>query len=137
MARSSPEPTAEPLTRRLTERRGGWWLALIGTFAGRAILVGLVVTLAARVLGSAMNDPPAWVGIIDTVASILLAAVGAYFLVRGLAAVTRRLLWRVRRKLIISYIFIGFIPAILLVAFFVLGALLLFSNFSSYLVQAR
>ena len=49
----------------------------------------------------------------------------------------RRLLWRVRRKLIISYIFIGFIPAILIVAFFLLGGLLLFSNFSSYLVQTR
>ena len=49
----------------------------------------------------------------------------------------RRLLWRVRRKLIISYIFIGFIPAILIVAFFLLGGLLLFSNFSSYLVQSR
>ena len=49
----------------------------------------------------------------------------------------RRLLWRVRRKLIISYIFIGFIPAILIVAFFLLGGFLLFSNFSSYLVQTR
>ena len=49
----------------------------------------------------------------------------------------RRLLWRVRRKLIISYIFIGCVPAILIVAFFLLGGLLLFSNFSSYLVQNR
>ena len=32
----------------------------------------------------------------------------------------RRLLWRVRRKLIMSYIFIGFVPAILIVAFFLL-----------------
>ena len=43
------------------------------------------------------------------------------FLVRGVALAQRRLLWRVRRKLIISYIFIGFIPAILIVAFFLLG----------------
>ena len=49
----------------------------------------------------------------------------------------RRLLWRVRRKLILSYIFIGFVPALLIVAFFLLGGLLLFSNFSSYLVQTR
>src|SRR6185503_2083154 len=39
--------------------------------------------------------------------------------------------------LIISYIFIGFVPAILIIAFFILGGLLLFSNFSSYLVQSR
>ena len=56
---------------------------------------------------------------------------------RGVAFAKRRLLWRVRRKLIISYIFIGFVPAILIVAFFLLGGLLLFSNFSSYLVQSR
>ena len=70
-------------------------------------------------------------------ASVALVAGGAYFLARGLALAQRRLLWRVRRKLIISYIFIGFIPAILIVAFFLLGGLLLFSNFSSYLVQTR
>ena len=49
----------------------------------------------------------------------------------------RRLLWRVRRKLILSYIFIGFVPALLIVAFFLLCGFLLFFNFSSYLVQSR
>ena len=76
-------------------------------------------------------------GVVDTIASIAVAAGGGYFLFRGLAFAKRRLLWRVRRKLIISYIFIGFIPAILIVAFFLLGGLLLFFNFSSYLVQSR
>ncbi len=74
---------------------------------------------------------------LDTLASIAVAVGGAYFLVRGLSAARRRLLWRVRRKLIISYIFIGFIPALLIAAFFLLGGFLLFSNFSSYLVQTR
>src|SRR5262245_9831237 len=54
-----------------------------------------------------------------------------------MAFLKRRLLWRVRRKLLISYVFIGFIPAILIVAFFLLGGVLLFSNFSAYLVQTR
>ncbi len=89
------------------------------------------------ILRALAGELPLFVGVVDTVASIALAVGGGVFLVRGLALAKRRLLWRVRRKLIISYIFIGFIPAILLVAFAVLGALLLFSNFSSYLVQAR
>src|SRR4029079_12492722 len=55
--------------------------------------------------------------------------------VRAIAWANRRLLWRVRRKLILSYIFIGFIPSILIIAFFLLGGLFLFSNFSSYMVQ--
>src|SRR5262249_14906734 len=49
----------------------------------------------------------------------------------------RHLLWRVRRKLILSYVFIGFVPAILIVAFFLLSGFLLFYNLSSYLVQSR
>ena len=69
---------------------------------------------------------------VDTVASVALAAGGVYFGWQGLAFASRRLLWRVRRKLIISYIFIGFIPSMLIVAFFVLGGFFLFSNFSSY-----
>src|SRR5205807_1322181 len=38
-----------------------------------------------------------------------------------MAFVRQRLLWRVRRKLIISYIFVGFVPVILIIAFFLLG----------------
>ena len=47
-----------------------------------------------------------------------------------------QLLWRVRRKLIISYLFIGVVPAILIVTFFVLSGLLLFANLSSFLIRA-
>ncbi len=46
-------------------------------------------------------------------------------------------LWRVRRKLTLSYIFIGFLPILLVVVFFLLCGLLLFFNVSSYLVQSR
>ena len=42
-----------------------------------------------------------------------------------------------RRKLIVSYILIGVVPAILIAVFFLLGALLMFFNFSSYLVQTE
>jgi serine phosphatase RsbU (regulator of sigma subunit) len=46
-------------------------------------------------------------------------------------------LWRVRRKLTLSYIFVGFVPILLIVVFFLLCGLLLFFNVSSYLVQSR
>ena len=46
-------------------------------------------------------------------------------------------LWRVRRKLTLSYVFIGFVPVLLLASFFLLCGLLLFFNVSSYLVQSR
>ena len=46
-------------------------------------------------------------------------------------------LWRVRRKLTLSYVFIGLVPIFLIVVFFLLCGLLLFFNTSSYLVQSR
>jgi sigma-B regulation protein RsbU (phosphoserine phosphatase) len=110
--------------------------ALLRTLPGRAIVAGVVVKALIFLVGVAA-PLPAFLRALDTVGSVAVAIGGAYFLVRGLAFAQQRLLWRVRRKLIISYIFIGFIPSLLIVAFFLLGALFLFSNFSSYLVQNR
>ena len=111
--------------------------ALLRTLPGRAIVIGLTIKVAVQLLRLAAGVVPAAVDVLDTVASIAVLVGGGYFVVRGMAFLKRRLLWRVRRKLIISYIFIGFVPAILIVAFFLLGGVLLFSNFSSYLVQMR
>ena len=110
--------------------------ALLRTLPGRAILIGASVKLLVFVLALTVQ-PPAVVRVLDTAASVALVAAGLWFLGRGVSVARRHLLWRVRRKLIISYIFIGFVPAILIVAFFLLGDLLLFSNFSSYLLQTR
>lgn len=104
---------------------------------GRAIVIGLTIKLAAQFLRLFTGEAPQVVEIFDTAASVALIVGGGYFVVRAIALLKRRLLWRVRRKLIISYIFIGFVPAILIVAFFLLGGVLLFSDFSSYLVQHR
>lgn len=111
--------------------------ALLRTLPGRAIVIGLTIKIAVQLLRLVAGELPATVDVFDTVASIAVLAGGGYFVVRGMAFLKRRLLWRVRRKLIISYIFIGFVPAILIAAFFLLGGVLLFSNFSSYLVQTR
>ena len=111
--------------------------ALLRTLPGRAIVVGLAIKITLLVISAIAGALPSALSVLDTVASMVVLAGGIVFVVRGLAFVTRRLLWRVRRKLIISYIFIGFVPAILIIAFFMLGGLLLFSNFTSYLVQSR
>ncbi len=47
------------------------------------------------------------------------------------------LLWRVRRKLIVSYIFIGFVPVLLVIAFFLVSGTLLFLNVSAYVLRNR
>jgi sigma-B regulation protein RsbU (phosphoserine phosphatase) len=107
------------------------------TLPGRAIVVGVAIKLAVLAVRLAGAGVPAFVGVIDTVAGVAIAAGAVYFLIELFLLAKRRLLWRVRRKLILSYIFIGFVPAILIAVFFVLGALLLLFNFSSYLLQAE
>ena len=71
------------------------------------------------------------------VGSLALLFAGAYGLTRLAMWAKRRLLWRVRRKLILSYVFVGVVPALLVITFFLLAGLILLFNVSSYLVQSR
>jgi sigma-B regulation protein RsbU (phosphoserine phosphatase) len=111
--------------------------ALLRTLAGRAILIGVATRLVDFLVGLSLGTLPTPLAILDVIAAILIAAGGVYFLVHAVAAMNRRFLWRVRRKLILSYIFIGFVPSILVVAFFLLGGVLLFLNFSAFMVRTE
>jgi phosphoserine phosphatase RsbU/P len=75
--------------------------------------------------------------VVGTIGGILLLAAASLLFYRLFVVVSRRMLWRVRRKLTLSYIFIGLVPAALVIIFFLLGGLLMFFNISSYLVQSR
>jgi serine phosphatase RsbU (regulator of sigma subunit) len=75
--------------------------------------------------------------VLATLAGLLLFAGVLLAAIPLLQAIKRRLLWRVRRKLTISYIFIGVVPAILIAGFFLLCGLLLFFNVGGYLVRSR
>jgi len=72
-----------------------------------------------------------------TVVILLIVAVLLAAGWRAMRHLRGRFLWRVRRKLTVSYIFIGFVPILLLIVFFLLCGVLLFFNVSSYLVQTR
>ena len=111
--------------------------ALFKTLPGRAIIVGVAIKLVDLFIAWVVGYVPAFVGVVDTVAGIAIAIGVGYFILKLVVLAKRRLLWRVRRKLILSYVFIGFVPALLIVGFFLLCGFLLFYNFSSYLVQSR
>jgi sigma-B regulation protein RsbU (phosphoserine phosphatase) len=111
--------------------------ALLHTWPGRAIVVGFAIKIAVALVAAIVGAAPPFLSVVDTVAGLAVAAGLTYFVFRLFVLVRRRLLWRVRRKLILSYIFVGFVPALLLVAFSLLCALLLFYNLSSYLVQSQ
>ena len=119
------------------DRRAGLVGTLLHTLPGRAIVIGLAIKLTIAVVVFVAGAVPPFLRVVDTVAGLAVAAGATYFVFRLTVIVKRHLLWRVRRKLILSYIFIGFVPALLIVAFFLLGGFLLFYNFGSYLVQSR
>jgi sigma-B regulation protein RsbU (phosphoserine phosphatase) len=111
----------------------GW---LLRTFPGRALVLGLVIKAITWPLG-AIGDLPSALDAIDMVGSLALLFAAAYGLTRFAVWAKRRLLWRVRRKLILSYVFVGVVPALLVITFFLLAGLILSFNVSSYLVQSR
>jgi phosphoserine phosphatase RsbU/P len=137
MPGSRARGTAGLLPPSAAERRESVRHALFRTLPGRAIVIGLAVKIAVLVVGAALGSMPPFLAVVDTVAGLAIAVGAVYFLFRLVVLAKRRLLWRVRRKLILSYIFIGFVPALLIVGFFLLCGYLLFYNFSSYLVHSR
>ena len=119
----------------LRDRRRGVGHTLLHTPPGLAIVIGFVVRVAVSVVVAFLGSAPLFLRVVNSIAGLALAGGAAYFVYQLSLIARRRLLWRVRRKLILSYIFIGVVPALLIVAFFLLSGVLVFYNFSSYLVQ--
>ena len=103
------------------------------SLVGRILIVTIGFKLAVGVLGGAA---PGWLGVLDFAGSIVLVAGLGYLVVRIFVLLQRRLLWRVRRKLVLSYILIGFVPIVLVVLFFLMVGVLMLGTESSSRVQA-
>jgi sigma-B regulation protein RsbU (phosphoserine phosphatase) len=104
--------------------------------AGRLLAIGATIKLIFLILAAAGVTVSGALQILSSLGGLALAA-GTFIILYKLAQVARRrLLWRVRRKLIVSYLLIGFVPAVLIVVFFVLSGWLLLTNLSAYLVRA-
>ncbi len=132
-AMPAPEPSSAPKSTRVDQLRAFF----VERWAGRLIAAGVAIKLIILGLNLAGTGTGRALQLISSVGGACLA-VGVGIVLYGLVSVARRhLLWRVRRKLILSYIFIGVVPALLIATFFVLIGLLLFANLSSYLIRAE
>jgi len=107
--------------------RRGWLLRLAGA--------GLLAKLAEWGALAAGRAPSAWQQALGTLGSVvwIVAAVWALWLLFRRAR--RRFEWRVRHKLVLSYIFAGVVPVLLAGAFALLVAQLLLLSLSSFLVR--
>ena len=99
------------------------------------MIVAILLRLVAAGVREVGRVPPGW---IDAAGSVAFAAAAVGLFVQLVREARRqRLLWYVRRKMMASYIFLGFVPIALILAFFALGGLLLFFNVSAYLIEGR
>src|SRR5688500_2395960 len=135
MASNRPLLLAGRLSRPpLAELSRRW---LLRSVAGRTLLVAVALKAVANIVG--FIAPSTWTVLdaVDAVGGLGLLFVAGCAAARGIAWARRRLLWRVRRKLILSYVFVGLVPGLLIIAFFLFAGVLLFFNVSTYLLQSR
>ena len=91
---------------------------------------------AAIALSRAVGDS-FLIDVVGTAGTLALLIGLAYFIGQLIGLAKRQLLWRVRRKLILSYVFVGLVPALLIITFCLLCGLLLFGTVSQYVVETR
>src|SRR3954469_5375329 len=117
---AAPQPTARAL--------------LFETWPGRLFLISAAVKLVVA-LWRATGALPSLARVASGIATIGLVIAVVVFAWRLFVQIKRRLLWRVRRKLILSYIFIGVIPSLLILVFFLFAGSIVFMNVSAYLFK--
>ena len=97
------------------------------TWPGRLFLISASLKLVVA-FWRAFAEPPALIQLVSSAASIGLAIAVFVFVWRLFVLMKRQLLWRVRRKLILSYIFIGVVPSLLIIVFFLFCGAVLFMS---------
>ncbi len=104
------------------------------TWTGRAVALALAVKALVGLTALA-GLTPGWLETCDTLASVVLIVGAGMAVVQAWPRARRQLLWRVRRKLTLSYVFIGLVPALLIVTFFAIAGLILLSSVSAYILE--
>jgi sigma-B regulation protein RsbU (phosphoserine phosphatase) len=107
---------------------------LLHSWPGRLFIVAAGFKLIVSLLRIA-GELPAFLRILNNAATIGLAFSALYFITRLVFLVQRRLLWRVRRKLILSYIFIGVVPALLIAGFFLFAGSFVTGTVGAYVFK--
>ncbi|MGH9351067.1 MAG: PP2C family protein-serine/threonine phosphatase, partial [Terriglobia bacterium] len=106
-------------------RTHGW-----ARFTARLIVLGVILWVAGRAFD--WSSRVLW--LFFDLAAVVVAI---YYLIRLIGFIRRRLLWRLTRRLIVTYVFIAFVPIILILLMVGLGAHILNGQFAAFLVNSR
>ncbi len=68
---------------------------------------------------------------------LALVVAAGYYLLRFIGFIRHRVLWRLRWRLIVTYVFIAFVPILLIVLLVVIGAFIINGQFAVFLVTQR
>jgi sigma-B regulation protein RsbU (phosphoserine phosphatase) len=126
-AQTSLPPPADDSSRTARE-------LLLHSWPGRLFIIATALKLIVSVI-RVFGELPAFLRVINTAATIGLAFSVLFFVTRLVFLVQRRLLWRVRRKLILSYIFIGVVPTLLIAGFVTLTGWFIAGTVGAYLFR--
>jgi phosphoserine phosphatase RsbU/P len=129
--RATP-PVPGPVDSGLPIRSVRRWL--VRTLPGRVLVLGIAGKLLVLLLEPVTGRGPV-LQTLSAAATLAVILALSYLAFQLIVRVKRRLLWRVRRKLILSYLLIGFIPALLLISFFLFSGALAFFSLSSYIFK--
>lgn len=121
--------------RARIEAAGFWpqgWIA-----RGACYSLGLAIALFVVEMLLKMFAPAAWANSLDGWVKFLLFDAALLFSIVLFRWSRRRLLWRLRNRLIVTYVFIGVIPAVLLFAMAAISAYLFAGQFASFVVTSE
>src|SRR3990172_4152817 len=118
---------------RLPEPKRGLTRFLVRTRAGQILSV-LVLT---RLLGAIYSSWPSWPAWLTSAATVGLWVYAIGFLFWRISRLRTKLLWRIRRKLVISYLLIGLARTLLILFFFLLSAFFIVGQVSSYVLNTE
>ena len=137
MALGSPSlPPSPPAARgstgaarrgRILQRTRGF---LFRRWPGR-MLLGALALYALDLAGAPIPSA------LDVLSRLVLFVFAAYGLFRLGRLAVRRLMWRIRTKLIVSYLFIAVVPLVLLALLFLLAGLLFSGLVASHIISAE
>jgi sigma-B regulation protein RsbU (phosphoserine phosphatase) len=118
--------------------RAGWVARarafFLATWPGRVVLLALALRILDGLLGLAGRSLPDAIG---TPARVVLWIFVVWLAWRAFRWVSERLLWRIRTKLIVSYLFIALVPVVLLSLFMGVAIVLLLGLTASRLVTGE
>lgn len=103
---------------------------LFDTWRGRVLLATLVIVFSAQA-------GVTWPGLLSVPAWMLFVGYLFFYGFRGSVWLLGRLLWKIRTKLLLSYLFIAVVPVVLLSLFFFVAGLLFSGLLASAMVTAE